>query len=80
MKCWWFLICRRATCTTTSRTLEEVFCGLLEGSNPICNSHRISAILAIDDLTFRVYWGCYTVEQLHYAKQFEFTGGLTVRF
>ena len=26
------------------------------------------------------YWGCYTVEQLHYAKQFEFTGGLTVRF
>jgi hypothetical protein len=26
------------------------------------------------------YWGCYTIEQLHYAKQFEFSGGVTFRF
>lgn len=26
------------------------------------------------------YWGCYIVEQLHYSKQFEFSGGVTVRF
>jgi hypothetical protein len=26
------------------------------------------------------YWGCYSVDQLHYAKQFEFSGGVTFRF
>jgi hypothetical protein len=26
------------------------------------------------------YWGCYLVEQLHYSKQFEFSGGVTFRF
>ena len=26
------------------------------------------------------YWGCYSLEQLHYAKQFEISGGVTVRF
>jgi hypothetical protein len=26
------------------------------------------------------YWGCYTLEQLHYAKQFELSGGVTFRF
>lgn len=26
------------------------------------------------------YWGCYTLEKLHYAKQFAFTGGVTYRF
>jgi hypothetical protein len=26
------------------------------------------------------YWGCHTVQKLRYAKQFEFTGGVTVRF
>jgi hypothetical protein len=26
------------------------------------------------------YWGCYLIDQLHYSKQFEFSGGVTVRF
>lgn len=26
------------------------------------------------------YWGCYTLEQAHYAKQFELSGGVTARF
>jgi hypothetical protein len=26
------------------------------------------------------YWGCYLLDQLHYSKQIEFSGGLTVRF
>lgn len=26
------------------------------------------------------YWGCYSLDQLHYAKQFEFSGGVTFRF
>jgi hypothetical protein len=26
------------------------------------------------------YWGCYTQDKLHYAKQFEVTGGVTYRF